>query len=91
MAITKEIIVDKLEILGEYKKIHLREATIISEDGVEIARNFHRRIISPSGSNTVISASLATETLETKSVANVVWTDTIKGAYNAFLTGSSNP
>jgi hypothetical protein len=91
MAITKEIIVDKLEIVGEYKKIHLREATVVSEDGIEIARNFHRRIISPSGSNTVISASLATETLETKSVANVVWTDTIKGAYNAFLTGSSNP
>jgi hypothetical protein len=91
MAITKEIIVDKLEIVGEYKKIHLREATVVSEDGIEIARNFHRKIISPSGSNTVISASLATETLETKSVANVVWTDTIKGAYNAFLTGSSNP
>ena len=91
MAITKEIIVDKLEIVGEYKKIHLREATVVSEDGIEIARNFHRRIISPSGSNTVISASLATETLETKSVANVVWTDTVKGAYNAFLTGSSNP
>ncbi len=91
MAITKEIIVDKLEIVGEYKKIHLREATVVSEDGIEIARNFHRRIISPSGSNTVISASLATETLETKSVANVVWTDTVKGAYNAFLTGSSSP
>ena len=88
MALTKEIIIDKLEIVGDYKKIQIREATVVSEDGTELARSFHRRVISPSGSDAVISASLATETTEVRSVANVVWTDTIKGAYNAFLTGS---
>jgi len=91
MALTKEIIIDKLEIVGDYKKIQIREATVVSEDGTELARSFHRRVISPSGSDAVISASLATETLETKSVANIVWTDTVKGNYNAFLTGSSTP
>jgi hypothetical protein len=91
MALTKEIIIDKLEIVGDYKKIQIREATVVSEDGTELARSFHRRVISPSGSDAVISASLATETTEVRSVANVVWTDDIKGAYNAFLTGSSNP
>jgi hypothetical protein len=91
MALTKEIIIDKLEIVGDYKKIQIREATVVSEDGTELARSFHRRVISPSGSDAVISASLATETAEVRSVANVVWTDDIKGAYNAFLTGSSNP
>ena len=91
MALTKETKIDKLEIVGDYKKIQIREAVVVSEDGVELARNFHRRIISPSGSNAVISASLATETSEVKLVANAVWTDAIKGAYNAFLTGSSNP
>ena len=88
MALTKETKIDKLEIVGDYKKIQIREATVVSEDGTELARNFHRRVISPSGSNAVISASLATETTEVRSVANAVWTDTIKGAYNAFLTGS---
>ena len=53
--------------------------------------SFHRRVISPSGSDTVISASLATETSEVKLVANAVWTDAIKGEYNAFITGSSIP
>ena len=91
MAITKETKIDKLEIVGDYKKLQIREATVVSEDGVELARSFHRRIISPSGSDTVISASLATETLETKTIANTVWTDTVKGEYNAFLTGSSTP
>ena len=91
MALIKETKIDKLEIVGDYKKIQIREATVVSEDGTELARSFHRRVISPSGSDAVISASLATETTEVRSVANVVWTDDIKGAYNAFLTGSSNP
>ena len=91
MALTKEIKIDKLEIVGDYKKIQIREAIVVAEDGTELARSFHRRVISPSGSDTVISASLATETSEVKLVANAVCTDAIKGEYNAFLTGSSNP
>ena len=43
--ITKELIEDKIEIVGEYKNIQIRTATIIKEDGVEISRSFHRRIL----------------------------------------------
>ena len=91
MALTKEIIIDKLEIVGDYKKIQIREAIVVSEDGVELAKSFHRRIISPNGSDEVISASLATETTEVQSVANAVWTDDVKRAYNTFLSSSINP
>jgi len=91
MALTKEIKIDKLEIVGDYKKIQIREAIVVSEDGVELAKSFHRRTISPNGSDAVISASLATETTEVQSVANAVWTDDVKRAYNTFLSGSINP
>ena len=91
MSITKETIVDKIEIVGEYKKISIREAIVIEESGTEIARNLHRRVIAPSGSNSSISASLATENSEIRDIANLVWTDTIKTNYNNFLTGSQTP
>ena len=42
MAITKEVIEDKIEIVGEHKNIQVRTATVIKEDGVEITRSFHR-------------------------------------------------
>ena len=91
MSITKDTIIDKIEIVGEYKKISIREAIVIEENGTEIARNLHRRVIAPSGSNSSISASLATENSEIRDIANLVWTDTIKTNYNNFLTGSQTP
>ena len=45
MAITKEIIEDKIEIVGDYKTIQVRTATVIKEDGVELIRSFHRRAL----------------------------------------------
>tara|TARA_B100000214_G_C23787820_1_gene544426 strand:+ start:127 stop:402 length:276 start_codon:yes stop_codon:yes gene_type:complete len=91
MSITKETIIDKIEIVGEYKKLSIREAVVIKENETEIARNLHRRVIAPSGSNSSISASLATENSEIRDIANLVWTDTIKTNYNNFLTGSQTP
>ena len=46
MAITKEIIQDKIEILGDGKDIQVRTATVIKEDGVELTRSFHRHVVS---------------------------------------------
>ena len=40
MSLTKEIVIDKYEIIGEYKQIQLREAIVIKEDGSEISRKF---------------------------------------------------
>ncbi len=91
MSITKETIIDKIEIVGEYKKLSIREAIVVKENGTEIAKNLHRRVIAPSGSNSSISASLATENSEIRDIANLVWTDTIKTNYNNFLTGSQTP
>ena len=43
MALSKEIIEDKIEVVGEHKNVQIRIATIIKEDGVEINRSFERR------------------------------------------------
>ena len=44
MAITKELIEDKIEIVGEFKAVQVRTATVIKEDGVELNRSFHRHL-----------------------------------------------
>mgnify|MGYP006126522217 CR=1 FL=1 len=48
MALTKEVKIDKLEIVGDFKHVQCREATVVSEDGVELSRSFHRHVLTPS-------------------------------------------
>ena len=82
MALTKEIMIDKLEVVGPYKKIGLREATVVSEDGVELARSFTRRVIHPDDD-------ISSETSEVKSVTNVVWTDEIKSSWASYKAANA--
>ncbi len=77
MAITKEIVIDKIEFVGEFRHMQLREATVIKDDGVEIARSFHRKVIAP-------DESVANENAEIKRVAAAVWTAEVKAAHAAF-------
>ena len=56
MAITKETIEDKIEIVGDFKHIQVRTATILKEDGKEISRTFHRHIVSPDNDSSNESA-----------------------------------
>jgi hypothetical protein len=46
MALNKTVIEDKIEIVGEYKAVQIRTATIIDEDGAELSRSFHRHVVS---------------------------------------------
>ena len=90
MALTKEITYDKVEIVGEYKSIQCREATIIKEDGVELSRSFNRHVLEPStcfknedGSFTHTDTDISGEPQETQDVCNAVWTDAVKAAWEA--------
>ena len=82
MAITKEEIADKIEVL-ESGHIQVRIATVIKEDGTELTRSFHRHVLAPStktgGSwgNTDISG----EAANVQAVCNAVWTSAVKTAY----------
>jgi len=84
MAITKETIMAKIEVVGEYKHIQLAEDTIIKEDGVEISRSRHRRMLQCSdidAEKKQIPFDISSESTEVQNVCNAVWTDEIKTAY----------
>ena len=86
MAITKETVEDKIEIVGDYKAIQIREATIIKEDGKELTRSYHRRVLDCVSSTydgsswTHTDTDVSSESDEVKGIAGVVWTDSVKAS-----------
>jgi hypothetical protein len=76
MALTEETVEDKIEIIGEYKIVHVRTATVIKRDGVEISRNFHRHTVAP-------NADITGESADVQAICNLVHTQEIKDAYAA--------
>ena len=88
MAITKTIVEDKIEVVGDFKGINIRTATVIKEDGVELTRTFHRKAIACGdidASNNWIDTDISAESAEVKGIANTVWTQAVKDAYKAHL------
>ncbi len=87
MAITKEIIEDKIEVVGDYKAIQVRTATVIKEDGVELSRSFHRHALecvssvkNDDDSWTHTDTDVSGESTEVQGIASTVWTDAVKEA-----------
>ena len=83
MAITKETLVGKIEVVGEFKSVQVRTDTIIKEDGTELSRSFHRHVLHP-------DADITNETSEVQAVCNAVWTDQIKTDYETFKANQEN-
>ena len=90
MSITKELIEDKIEIVGSYKAIQVRTATVIKEDGVELTRSFHRKVLecvssvkNADDSWTHTDTDVSGESTEVQGIATAVWTTTIKNAKKA--------
>ena len=78
MALTKAIINDKIEVInqGDWSVVQVRTATIISEDGTEISKTFHRHTLAP-------DADLSAEGADVQAIAGTVFTDAVKAAYAA--------
>jgi hypothetical protein len=90
MAITKEIIEDKIEVVGDYKTIQVRTATVIKEDGVELSRSFHRHALDcvssvqdEDGNWTHADTDVSEESFNVQGIAATVWTNEIKEAKKA--------
>ena len=90
MAITKETVEDKIEIVGDYKSIQVRTATVIKEDGVELTRSFHRHALdcissvkNADDSWTHTDTNVSGESAEVQGIATAVWTTTVKNAKKA--------
>ena len=82
MALTKEVYIDKYEVVGPYKHVQCRQATVISDDGVELSRAFNRCVISPGDD-------VSGESAETQAIGAAVHTQEIKDAYAAHLLANS--
>ena len=76
--ITKELIEDKIEIVGEFKNVQVRTATVIKEDGVELNRSFHRHVVN-------CLDDISEQSAEVQAICNAVWTDELKASYQEFL------
>ena len=87
MALTEEQVQDKIEVVGDYKHVQVRTATVIKRDGVEISRNFHRHVLQcctktgDSWGDTDISG----ESAEVQAICKAVWSDGVKTAYQAAM------
>ena len=84
MALTKEIVEDKIEVVGDFKHIQVRTATVIKEDGVELSRSYHRHVVTPNSDST-------NESADVKAMVAQFHTDAIKTAYNKHLEKSEKP
>ena len=74
MALTESIEYDKIEVVGQYKSVQVRKATVIKKDGVELTRSFERYALNS-------DADVSKEPAEVKAVCDAVWTDAIKDAW----------
>ena len=84
MSLEKTIKIDQIEIVGDYKAIQVRTATVVTDDGVELSRSFHRHVLN-------CDADISGEDAEVQAVCNAVWTDEVKAAYEEFKESQTNP
>ena len=82
MALAESIEYDKIEIVGKYKAVQVRKATVIKKDGTELTRSFERHVLHP-------DSDISAEPTEVQSICNAVWTQEIKDAWKAYQESSS--
>ena len=95
MALTETIEYDKIEVVGQYKHVQVRKATVIKKDGVELTRSFERFVLDPGTldeSDNLVDNPLSKEpdgitdiVDEVKAICNAVWTTSVKDAWKAKL------
>jgi len=85
MALTEETVQDKIEVVGEFKHIQVRTATVIKRDGTEISRSFHRHVVAPD----ISADDLANESADVQAIAAQMHTNAVKTAYAAHLADNT--
>ena len=88
MALTESIEYDKIEVVGLYKAVQVRKATVIKKDGVELTRAFERYVLQAGtldSSDNLVNTDLSSEPAEVSAICNAVWTSDVKAAWKAKL------
>ena len=84
MAITKRTEEDKIEVVGPFKHIQVRTATVIEEDGVELSRSFSRHVVAPDSDSSKESA-------DVKAMVAQFHTDAVKAAHKKHQEDNAPP
>ena len=88
MALTESIEYDKIEVVGTYKAVQVRKATVIKKDDKEMARSFERYVLNAGtldGSDNLVDTDLSAQPAEVSAICNAAWTDDVKAAWKAKL------
>jgi len=86
MALTKETIVDKIEVM-EKGQVQVRTATRVLEDGTELSSSFHRHVVEPStkSGDTWGDTDISGEDARVQAIATATWTSSVKTAYQEMV------
>ena len=93
MALTERNENDKIEVVGQYKTVQVRRATVIERDGVELTRSFHRHVLQPGtldANNNLVDRDISGEDADVQAICNAAWTDAVKEAYRLKLIADKN-
>jgi len=96
MALTESIEYDKIEVVGQYKNVQVRKATVIKKDGTELTRSFERFVLDPGTldheTDNLVDNPLSKEpdgttdiADEVKAICNAVWSTSVKNAWKTHL------
>ena len=83
MAITKETVIGKIEVVGTYKAVQVAMDTFVKEDGNLISQTRHRHVLHP-------DSDISNEPQEIQNICNTVWTQEVKDAWIAFKQEQEN-
>ena len=92
MALSERSTNDKIEVVGDYKSVQVRRATIVERDGVEIARTFHRHVLQPGTldeDDNLVDTDLSGEDADVQAICNAAWTDAVKEAWRLKLVADN--
>ena len=88
MALAESIEYDKIEVVGLYKHVQVRKATVIKKDGVELTRSFERYVLQAGtldASDNLVDTDLSGEPAEVSAICTAAWTTDVKAAWKAKL------
>ena len=88
MALTESIEYDKIEVVGIYKAVQVRKATVIKKNGTELTRSFERYVLEAGtldDSDNLVDTDLSAQPGEVSAICNAAWTDDVKAAWKAKL------
>ena len=93
MALSESIEYDKIEVVGLYKAVQVRKATVIKKDGVELTRSFERYVLQAGtldASDNLVDTDLSAEPAEVSAICTAAWTTDVKAAWKAKLIANKS-